>query len=436
MPRTITLAALGAITLAVRLAVADEATDDQMAANQFSAVVNADNVYVRSYGGENEYPVARLNRGDGVVVVGSKGEWLKVLPPNGVNCLVGKAWVEARSNGMARVREDAASTPNVRIASLLNSNYGRVVVTLKPGQDVKIVGQQDEYFQIQPPPGAFAYVHKRFVDPVKKVEVIADRGTLRVKNAGEAPPLDKPVPPITPDMVKPPTPTPPVVVDNTTKPSSDTVVVAPTTKPAEAETASLDALEAKLAAAGKLPLTQQPIGELLASYRQLAADSNQPDVARKGAELRVKLLEMRQDAVKTIADTEAARQKRVAEQLPLEAEAKEIGQRIAAAEFKTYAAVGTVRASSLASNGRSLYRLTDPSTGRTVVYVDDVDGKAAGLDGQFVGVKGAVASDAVRQIKIVRPTAIEPVDPNELKTGAVRSGLVPASLTETADAGR
>ena len=433
MPRTLNLLALSAIALTARFAVADEPSDDQMGANQFSAVVNSDNVYVRSYAGENEYPVAKLNRGDGLVVVGSKGDWLKVLPPTGVNCLVGKAWVEARSNGMARVREDAASTPNVRISSLLSGNYGRVVVTLKPGQDVKVVGQQEEYFQIQPPPGAFAYVNKRFVDPVKKVEVIADRGTLRVKNAGEDRTVDKPIPPITPDMVKP---TPPTVVDSTTKPSNGDVAIAPTTKSSDTDTASLDAMEAKLTAAGKLPLTQQPIDDLLAGYRSLASDANQPEATRKGAEMRVKLLEVRQDALKTIVAANEDRQKRAAEQMPLDAEAKEIGQRIAAAQFKVYAAVGTVRTSSLASNGRSLYRLTDPATGRTVIYLDDADGHAAGLEGQFVGVKGAVADDNVKRIKLVRPQAIEAVDPNELKTGAVRSGLIPASLTETADAGR
>jgi hypothetical protein len=251
--------------------------------------------------------------------------------------------------------------------------------------------------------------------------------------------VDKPVPPITPDMVKPPTPPTPQLVDNVpaTRPADNgEMAIAPTTKPADTATASMDTLETQLIAAGKMPLAQQPIDELLTGYRTVAANASLPEATRKNAESRVKLLEIRQDALKSIADANAARQKRAAEQLPLEAEAKEIGQRMATAEFKNYAAVGTVRSSSLAANGRSLYRLTDPATGRTVVYLDDVEGRAPNLEGQFIGVRGVVTDDPTRQIKLLKPQAIDPVDPADLKTGTVRSALIPASLTATADASR
>ena len=164
MPRLmIAPACLAALSIAASATFAEDLAPDQMGPYQFSAIVNADNVYARSDSSENDYPVAKLSKGDAVTVVGNNGDWLKILPPDSVYCLVGKAWIDARGNGaIGRVRDDATAV-NVRIASPLSKSYGKVVTQVKAGTDVNIVGQQEEYYQIAPPAGAFAYVHKRFV---------------------------------------------------------------------------------------------------------------------------------------------------------------------------------------------------------------------------------------------------------------------------------
>lgn len=446
-PRQRRIALLIAASLAtaalVPSAFAQSQATDEMGPYQFSAIINADNVYARSDSSENDYPVAKLSKGDAITVVGNNGDWLKILPPQGVFCLVGKAWVDGRGDGsVGRVRDDASSV-NVRIASPLNKQYSKVVTQIKPGSDVKIIGQQDEYYQIAPPAGAFAYVHKRFVELVKRVEVVKDAGQYVVKQPTEQsatppkpePKTFEPVPAVPPETTKPET------ASATTQPNEQTAVVptppadagTPATQPAvAAATESFDALEAKFNAATKLPLADQPIDELMTGYQAVIADAGTAAPIRKVAEFRLKGLGLRKEARESFAQAEAAKKAREQQQMPLVEEAKEINQRMAANEFKRYTAVGTLRTSSLPNNGKTLYRLTDPATGRTIVYVNGEASELASREGSFVGIRGVITDDANRQIKILAPQAIEAVDPAELAKGSVTSGLVPPSMAATA----
>ena len=48
-----------------------------------------------------------------------------------------------------------------------------------------------------------------------------------------------------------------------------------------------------------------------------------------------------------------------------------------------------------------MYRLTDPSTGRTVAYIRTNDSKYAGMLGQFIGVKGTINTDTALNMKFI-----------------------------------
>ena len=101
-----------------------------------------------------------------MTVVGIKFDWLKIAPPEGSFCYVAKAYVEKRGDGsVGRVNNQA----NVRVGSSLNAMKTKVSAKLEPGQDVAIIGEQDEYFKIKPPKDVYLYVNKQFVDPVKQV---------------------------------------------------------------------------------------------------------------------------------------------------------------------------------------------------------------------------------------------------------------------------
>jgi len=445
--------ALATLALAAPLYAESPAPADAgMAQFQFSGMVNADNVYVRSGGSESDYPVVKLNKGDSVVVVGASGDWLKILPPEGVFCLVGQMWVDARGDGtVGRVR-DGSHDVNVRVGSNLNNMIARIVVTVDGGTDVKILGKQDEYYKIAPPAGAYVYVNKRFVDVVKRVTVTFNNGQAEVKPAEEnAPPSPAPTPAPQPKgeevasntntnnatPTPAPAPAPSGGTENaapapTPNPATEPVAAKPTTMPAAEAQAAFDALEQRFVAASAKPIDQQPLAELMAGYKMLADDKTLPESISKTADSRVKSLKVRQELYADFQKHQADQQAAAAKEMPAVAEAKEIEQRIKDTESKRYNAVGTLHTSALSYNGQTLYRLTDPSTGRTVIYIVTTDPTVKALEGQFIGVKGDATDDTVRRIKYIAPTAAEVVDPADLARGTVTSGLVPPSLTATA----
>jgi hypothetical protein len=400
-----------------------------MSQYQFAGVINTDNVYIRSGAGENDYPVLKLNRNDRVVVVGSKFDWLKILPPEGTFCLVGKAWVNKRGDGsIGRVRDDAPNAVNVRIGSTLNPIMMRVAMQLKGGEDVKILGDQDEYFKIAPPPGAFVYVHKRFVDPVQRVDVSTENGTTEVKPS---------------DTVKiDPTPAlPDVEPPRGASPEAPGGVAGgretpPTTAPAPSATAKaqvdFDQLEARFEDAGKLPIEQQPLDELLSGYKSVAGNKELPSSILQTAELRIRGLNIRKEALAQYLEVKKMQTDMAEKVMPLEAEEDEIAQRLKETQVTRYTAVGTLRSSAIPFNGRPLYRLTDPASGRTVIYVLSNDPTIAKNEGAFVGIRGTITDDAARRIKYIEPTAVETVQPSALAEGKVVSTLTPASLMPTA----
>jgi len=124
--------------------------------------------FVRSGPSENFYPTLKLEKGAKVTVVGIKYNWLKIEPPKGSFSYVAKAFVKRHGDGAEGV-VDANANPNVRAGSDLNAVKTTVQTKLQPGQHVKIVGEQDEYFKIEPPAGAYLYVDQQFVNAVAKI---------------------------------------------------------------------------------------------------------------------------------------------------------------------------------------------------------------------------------------------------------------------------
>src|SRR5439155_7121125 len=56
---------------------------------------------------------------------------------------------------------------------------------LSQGQAVKILDEVDEYYKIAPPPDAFVYVNKQFVDPPKKVVASAGADAKAQASGGD-----------------------------------------------------------------------------------------------------------------------------------------------------------------------------------------------------------------------------------------------------------
>src|SRR5215208_1087785 len=132
----------------------------------FVGEVNGNNVYVRSGPSDSYYPTAKLSKGTRITVRGVKFDYLKIEPPPSSFSYVGKAYVERRGDG---TKGRVTTAANVRTGSELNSMKTTVQSKLEAGTDVNILGEQEEYFKIEPPPGAYLFVKKDFVTPKERI---------------------------------------------------------------------------------------------------------------------------------------------------------------------------------------------------------------------------------------------------------------------------
>src|SRR5215207_5259339 len=117
----------------------------------FVGEIQGTSVYVRSGPSDSYYPTTKLSKGDRVTVRGTKFNYLKIEPPANSFSYVGKAYVERHGDGR---KGRVTTAANVRTGSELNSMKTTVQTKLEPGTEVTIQGEQEEYFKIDPPPGA------------------------------------------------------------------------------------------------------------------------------------------------------------------------------------------------------------------------------------------------------------------------------------------
>jgi uncharacterized protein YgiM (DUF1202 family) len=419
------------------------APDVENAKVQFSGAINANAVYVRSGPGENYYPTLKLDKDQAVTVVGIKFDWLKIAPPEGSFCYVAKAYVERRGDGsVGRVSKPDL---NVRAGSTLNQLKTTVQTKLDEGQDVEILGEQDEYFKIKPPAGAYVFVHKQFVTPVKALAAAPatpEAGTQQA-NTAEQPADATAQVEQSQDAQQQQQPTESsdnttVAAVPTTQQSGDQTAEAPSTQPVLSAADQFDKLEAEFNAASNQPIQEQPVAALTASYQALMNGDELPVSMRRIAELRLATLKIRQEALDQYTSTKKAAEEMKQRQMTLKAEQDELQQRIKEHDVQIYTAVGTVQTSSLQQGNGVLYRLTDPANGRTVVYIRTTDPEYAKHIGQFVGVRGDLTTDTQLSLKVIdSPKTTESVDQTQVHA-KVTAQIIPPSLTpsDTASTGQ
>jgi serine/threonine protein kinase len=112
---------------------------------------------VHSGPSESFYPTTFLKEGAAVTVVGIRNDWLKILPPSGSFCYVPKAYVE-RAGDSRRGRVIRALS--VRAGSSVTQMKTTMQTKLIEGTDVRIIGEQDEFYKIDPPEGVYLYVRR------------------------------------------------------------------------------------------------------------------------------------------------------------------------------------------------------------------------------------------------------------------------------------
>ena len=409
--------------------LAQEAPASDAGVKRIGGIVNARSVYVRSRASEDAYPTMMLNKGDEVTVVGAKGNFLKIIPPKGSFAYVPKSFVQMHGDGtVGKVTKECFA----RVGSNLNELAAEPMASLHLNQEVQITGQQNEYFKIVPPSDGYLWIAKQFVDP--KPDSIVENKTSTPETEQQPPKSEG---------VTIPTPPPTTVAKNTettptTKPSTETAETPvaeaqpPATQPARFDAiAEYDALEKEFPEATKKPILEQPLPDLIARYQKVIDADELPSSMRQIAQIRVASLQARNEAREKFLAVQNDEKKMSQKQQALVAERQEIEDRIKQNNLEIFVAVGTLRTSSLQIGQGTLYRLTDPATGRTVAYIRSSDSKLAGMLGQFIGVRGNVTNDLQLKTIIENPTDVKPVDPEKVNR-SVAAQFVPPSLVRFA----
>jgi SH3-like domain-containing protein len=435
----------------IGLAQGQGSTQDQVAPavetgkQPVACVVNADAVVVRSGPGENYYPTMKLDKGAKVTVVGHKFGWLKVIPPEGSFSYIGKAFVTRKGDG---TKGSVNGTEvRVRAGSSLNEMVSIVQAQLNTGTEVEIIGEKNEFFLIKPPAGAFVYVSEKYLDPIPQpaggqpVEVAQNTTNANNHAAPQAPMPAEGATTAQPAVEgTTPAPTDTTNVEQAAAPSTqpaptgaDAVAQAPTTQPLSAD-AQFDALETEFTAMSQQPIEEQKIEELIGSYQKLIAGAELPESMKRIADVRVKLLGIRNEAKGQYVEARKMQEAGMQRQQALRAENEELQEQIKKTDVAVYAAVGQLQTSSLQNGPAVLYRLTDPSTGRTVAYVRTNDAaKYGSMIGKFVGVKGETTSESALAMKVIVPTDATEVDPNALYRTIAATIVPPSMLPKTAN---
>lgn len=393
----------------------------------FIGKVNANAVYVRSRASEDGYPTMKLSKDAEVTVVGMKGNWLKIIPPDGSFAYVPKSFIILRGDGtVGRANREIVA----RAGSDLNELAAQPLAPVHEGDDVQILGQHNEYFKVKPPKESFLWVNKQFVDPVKVAEQPEVAATPHPKEPERQPKREETAP--EPDNsntqvargsdTQPATqPSEPVAENTNTQPAA--------TQPAFNAVAEYTKLEKQFEEATKKPILEQPLPELLAGYQKVIDADDLPESMRQISAIRVASLKVRNDAREKFLAVKADQQKMQEKQQSLVAEREEIEDRIKQNDIQLFAAIGTLRTSSLQMGQGMLYRLTDPASGRTLCYLRTNDPKYAQLVGQFIGIRGTITSDSQLKAIVDNPREYKNVEPSQVNI-KVAAQIIPPSLVK------
>jgi len=134
----------------------------------YRAVIDADDVYVRSGPGASYYPTDKLKAGQVVEVWRhDPGGWLAIRPPKGSFSWVSARFLEPAVDGLAVCTHDRIAA---RVGSRFSSIRDVIQVRLNAAETVEVLGEKApgtasdarEWYKIAPPSGEFRWVHGKY----------------------------------------------------------------------------------------------------------------------------------------------------------------------------------------------------------------------------------------------------------------------------------
>ena len=178
----------------------------------------------------------------------------------------------------------------------------------------------------------------------------------------------------------------------------------------EPTSADVREVEARYRDKFELPLEEQPLDEMQAAYEKLLNTPGHDESTSTFLANRLAAIERNRRLKAALVELDDVRER--VESAQAEEAAAEASQEDAPAatgdggEPVRYDAVGRLLASGV-YNGQSrpkLYRLVDPSLGRTVAYIQPLPGgQLDGLEGELVGIVGKATYDAGLRLQVYAP---------------------------------
>lgn len=422
----------------------------------FHAVVTEDNADVLAGAGRAFYVVGSVPKDTKVVVEELFIGWAKIAPPAGINSFISKGFVNARGDGKSG--EVGVADAAVFAASPQGPGVSyRQQTKLAKGTKVDIVGEDGSFFKIVAPKGAFVYLppnsFRRIEGAPKPAAAVSTDEKPTPAKPVETPKPAEPVKPAKPaEPSKPTEPTKPVAaVTPSTKPAGETMTLAattqptiskddepkvsvpavpkprptpkpaapaprpverppvvalpppppPTPQPALASSTGVAALEKRLEEAQKMPLENQPLAELLAGYEALNKLNDLPAVDRQIVSVRLQQLPRAIEAQNGLKAAQAGLQ---GADKPIEVPKPAGPMRPAVYDPSKYDAVGQLLASGIydGDNGPRLFRLVEPSTYRTLGYVQPGNAfDPQQVLGKIVGIVGNSKFDPALKLRVI-----------------------------------
>jgi len=154
---------------------------------QYIGVVTGTNVYVRHNPAMTAYPCTKVSRPYRVTVVGkSQDGWLKILPPKGTFSVISKQYVRPDDSG--KIGTVTGNNVWVRAGGgLRETGFFGLQRQVNRGRKVKILGEVEDYYKIEPPEGVHFWISDRYVEAAVPAAVEAKEAS--------APKTRKPTPP-------------------------------------------------------------------------------------------------------------------------------------------------------------------------------------------------------------------------------------------------
>ena len=404
----------------------------EAASGPFLAKAIKDKVEVRAGAGRAFYTAGELKKGEEVKVQELRYGWYRIAPPKGVRSLVGKAYVDKKEG--SQIGTVNANGTKIYVAMMGSSNTDslRAHAILNTGKTVKIVGEVGNMYKIEPPEGTTVYVAPGTLRKVSAAAGVAPSKQPVVTRPFGRPAVSKPV--VKKPIVKPVAK--PVVGTNANSPkvpakaSTGTKLVpgrvidpkAPMTgaksltldkKPGGK--VSLDNAKAPVVEENKIskelkelqkkmellltkPLKDQPLDVMIGAYEKLLKKKGVSDIDKEFIGMKLEALTHNKELLALLATIEEAEK-------PVEVKVKKPEHVVI-----EYNAVGQLYASAI-YDGKTLprmYRLRDPSSARTLMYVKPggkVDGRAT--LGRLVGIVGVKSFDPSLKLDVIKVEKID-----------------------------